>query len=798
MSFKKSFGQNELYEICNIHALKYLVKNWKLFEGQIVKPSDNDYDYDPKKLCDKFVKGYTKCLLVKYSRSNKYPSKTGRWFCKNGVGIQSLPRIIRHTICDGLYIDLDFKNCHPCILEQLCKKNDIPTPYLSAYIENRDMLLDEWSGLIQQSKDDTKQVFLSALNGNKMCYNIPDWENILKEFKTIHKTVAELPVYKIVYEEVSACERDNVFAKTVNRVLCDIECECLTSLYKCLDKRNAFQVSIDGTYFKVCPLIFDGLQLPSNKENEAYCNEDNFKNLSFNIESDTGYKLVIVRKPFDNKLPLPETYEEESGEEFVIENDADAGEHIFNKYRKYMKTCDNEIYVKFNDVWTRQKNIVKSALAGWINETPILYEVGDKRKFYNRDENKKKKCISWMLDIWTTYIPDEPKFIEDVNTKSVGYIPFKNFIYCVKTKKTFKYDECDIQFTAKISRNFPVRNLEALKLLMEKVIEPCLPDEEERAYYLYRLARALSGYFEDKKWILNKGSRNCGKGVLGNLLNLGFGALIGAFNANVFVKKKFQNPDDAKALSWVVGVKDKRLIISNEIDEDATLNGSLMKMLSSGGDSVVGRTNGVDEISFTPQFTMMINCNDLKEITPADTYETCEQFIWKRQFVDKSQLIEGQDFLREADPTIKTFIRRDDIIDVFTLLVLDSYADSMALPVCVVSSKQQLTEDIPLTLENIVIKHFVKTNKADDKLFTKDITEIIKKCADDEDFPVNPKKLSCVLLKIGALRPKCGMISINNEKATGYTNIIYIPPKPPPKESEESEESDGDKSNESK
>jgi len=62
---------------------------------------------------------YNKTITIQYSQSCKYPPKLGRWFCKKGIGIQSIPRIIRHTICEGYYIDTDFKNARPTILQSL-------------------------------------------------------------------------------------------------------------------------------------------------------------------------------------------------------------------------------------------------------------------------------------------------------------------------------------------------------------------------------------------------------------------------------------------------------------------------------------------------------------------------------------------------------------------------------------------------------------------------------------------------------------------------------------------------------
>lgn len=174
MSFKKSFGINELHEVVNLSVLKHIVKKWDNYAPLIIKNNENDYDYNPKNICQKYLSMYDKVATIKYNKSSKYPSKIGRWFCKSGIGIQSMPRIIRHTICDGLYIDLDFKNMHPTILQQICLKNNIDCPLLTRYITNRDVLLTEWSNILNFTKDEVKTIYLSALNGNNTKYNIPE------------------------------------------------------------------------------------------------------------------------------------------------------------------------------------------------------------------------------------------------------------------------------------------------------------------------------------------------------------------------------------------------------------------------------------------------------------------------------------------------------------------------------------------------------------------------------------------------------------------------------------------------
>ena len=181
------------------------------------------------------------------------------------------------------------------ILQSLCLKNKINCDYLTKCIDNRVNLLAEWGSILNYTKDEVKTILLCALNGNNTKYIIPEWDNILEEFKNIHKSIIALPAYETILKEVEDIERTNVNAKVVNRILCTIENDCLQSLYKTLDKKGLLNVVIDDCNYKVCSLIFDGLQIPLNSETENYCTTENFKILSSIIENETGFNLEIVK-----------------------------------------------------------------------------------------------------------------------------------------------------------------------------------------------------------------------------------------------------------------------------------------------------------------------------------------------------------------------------------------------------------------------------------------------------------------------------------------------------------------------
>ena len=777
MSFKKSFGLNELHEIVNLPLLKHIVKKWDCFAPLIVKNNENDYDYNPKNICQKYISIYDKVATIKYNKSSKYPSKIGRWFCKSGVGIQSMPRIIRHTICDGLYIDLDFKNIHPTILQQICLKNNIECPLLTKYITGRDNLLNDWSNILNFTKEEVKTLYLCALNGNNTKYNIPEWSNVLREFKNIHKAISKLPQYNQIAVEVESAERTNIKAKIVNRILCTIENDCLQSFYKALDKKGAFNLNIDDCNYKVCALIFDGIQIPLTESNENLCSPDNLNIFSRIIENDTGYLLEIVRKPFNDKLDIPEIIDEDDDtDDFFVENDGDAAEHIISKYSNLMLNCNGVRYIKNNNIWDYDEKYIKSIIYGWIfNTTMKKYTKEPKFIFYNRDKCCINKCIDIIWENWFSFIPNNPTFINNMLLKSKQYLPFLNGVYSISEKKLISYEECEVQFTQQITRDFPKYDERSFNELMEKVIIPILPDEEERRYFFYCLSRALAGHYEDKKWYINRGSRNSGKGVIMKLLENAFKIYVGSFNSGVLVKKTNETNDEAKNLSWIVKLKDKRLILSNEIDEGVVLWGKMIKKIASGGDTMVGRTNFKDEIEFVPQFTMLLNLNNIKGVNPVDALENCEQFYCKSKFVSKEELIEGQNFLKLKDDNIKIIIQQDNIIDAFTIYVLDHYESNKKTPESVKLSTQDIKYDIPLSLEEIILKHFRYSNDSNEKLFTNEILDYITDIG--YQIPINPKELSTIIIKTGiGYRNVSGKITKNGKQLHGYSNIVFISP----------------------
>ena len=539
---------------------------------------------------------------------------------------------------------------------------------------------------------------------------------------------------------------------------------------KGLKVRRVLQNEICKLFLERCQ--FWNKQKNENQEENDLNSEKAKKSLKIaNQLKNTGYRDSIMKEM--KSIYANDNFTED--DIILIENDLDAAEHIINLYKDFMINCDNVKYVKMGNIWSCDDKLVKSCIYNWILNTPMKKESKDGSYiYYNREKTFINRCLDIIYENWLNFIKNTPNFIKHNLIKSKTYIPFLNGIYSMKEKKLLNYDDIDIQFTQVIDRNFPEFDKKYYDLLMEKIICPILPDNIEREYFMYCLARSIAGHFEDKKWFINRGSRNSGKGVITNLLQNSFQILVGTFNSGVLIQKCNENPDEAKNLSWVVKVKDKRLILSNEVDENAILWGKMLKKLASGGDTVVGRTNYKDELEFVPQFTMVLNLNNIKGVNPVDALESCEQFYCKSKFVPEDELIEGQPFLKLRDDKIKDLVVDPKYIDAFTLYLLEHYKDYLPTPECVKISTQDIKSDIPITLEQIMLKHFRYSKNNDDKLFTDEIIDKIMNETEYDDC-INSKELQSIILKSSIGKKALnGKIRKDGKQLSGYTNIIFI------------------------
>jgi len=772
-TFKKSFGYPNFYEIINDKALLYIINNWKQIEKQIDK--DWDIDYKPKTIMTKYLNAYKKdnLISIKYKKSDNYDNKIGRFFCNGGVGIQSLPRMIRHTICKNLYIDLDFKNCHPTILKTLCEYYGIECKNLTKYVNNREEILNQICRSIQVNKKEAKDIYLHALNGNKTIYDIENWRSIILEFERIHTEISNKPEFTELFNEVKSIHKENTEAKMVNRILCYIENECLKVLFNILDINKCFDYHKGDKIYKVCPLIFDGLQALDTKENRELLTEEFLKTISKTIHKRTGFYLDLVIKEFDECLILPENFEELNKNDNVITDDVEARDFVIKVYGDKYISCNNNKYVKDGNIWTSLKEDIERVITNDIISCNLQLKSGDKISRYSGFKSSINNCKSLII---STGFKIDNDFITTNLNKSIYYLPFKDCVYCFKDKKIYNYDELDICFTQFINRDFPHEFIqEDYDELLNRVINPIYPDEEERKFNAHIKARALAGCYTDKKWYVFQGARNSGKGVETSLLRGAFKCFVSMFDAKCLINNKFGNASSETALAWVVDKKECRMIISNEIngDDKTELNGAFIKTLASGGDEMEARKLYSNNQVFIPQFTMFLCCNTLYKPTEKskDCLENMISFDYKSKFVELDEIIDGVEYYKIKDDNIKDLVRENRIINAYIWYIINEF-DMIRRkpPQSILNNKEIEKEEEVMTLDKYLLENYKTTDNSNDKLHTSTIFEDINSYDSLKGTTAELVAKSLIRLKIGKYHPD--KITINKERKRGFINII--------------------------
>ena len=233
-------------------------------------------------------------------------------------------------------------------------------------------------------------------------------------------------------------------------------------------------------------------------------------------------------------------------------------------------------------------------------------------------------------------------------------------------------------------------NRKTIDDIKKKLFEPMFGDKMDLA--LQFLARAMGGHCADKRFGTYLGNRNCGKGVLYDLLKFSFQDYIRTFElGNLLYCRKtagLENVECSKKLYWLIDLEFTRLAISQEVPDcksGLVVNGGLFKKITGGGDTIVARRN-YDRVDthFTTDFTPFVLGNDDLQFDANDANETRLQFSSVVQFKTQEEIdamrLEGRDELemsryRLDDSSIKDLVITHDWTLATIALISEYYTD---------------------------------------------------------------------------------------------------------------------------
>ena len=747
----------EFTEIVNFEIVKKLnMLSYIQFKDLITLPSEiMDSESDLKGQFTK-LKNYTKEVIKsnnKHIVSYDYTVKKdfGRLF-SNPPSLQKLYNGFRGILCDGLTYDLDMSNCHPTILINLCNKHKLKCEALVDYANNREANLSELMEEFNISRDTAKCQFLRCINKQTITTKIDNKKIKSKRFLKYSEECVNIinslyELYKNEYKIHIKDEKEwNIKGSLVNLLLCKKENEYLQKCITYLQNKD----------IKISTLMYDGLMIYIDNDNykiENVIKDLNKLFLKENIKWTTKtHNIELLIPLMAMKLVEVDT--------FIGDNIIEVANYILDGILK------DKIYNNNDTTFLYTKDIILSS-----NIPSKLYNIISDNDYYffehHNNEKKREEIKASKIHTHIEHIskalmnkaPCDNDFINSVWKYTQFKLFFLNGYYDFKLKKfiegTFN------QTFIKINKNYVNKsNVNARKILFEKILYPVFSindiekDGEQYKllqYFLYRISRVMAGNIEDKIWILLQGLRNCGKGVISDLLKNCFEAYINTTNiGNFFVKKN--NTDIAKSLSWMIDFEFSRLAITQEMssDEQDKIDGNMIKKFCSGGDTISARKNHKDEYFFKLQSALMVCCNDCPDIKPTDAMEFCNEFQMKSKFVDKVDKMDANSKLNtfnyyEKDPTIKSELLNDPLIIMeFINVIFEAYNDEKEYPLTIKKSMEENEDDDDYSK---LFDLFNYTNDENNFLSNNELNNLLKA----NKIPFNLKKCKMLLKTKGVI-----------------------------------------------
>jgi hypothetical protein len=350
------------------------------------------------------------------------------------------------------------------------------------------------------------------------------------------------------------------------------------------------------------------------------------------------------------------------------------------------------------------------------------------------------------MDKTVVYKRDDA-FYSKFHSTTKGKLCFKDGVLDFKTKQFYLWKDINFPYYSTLMINRPFADVfknrasnKDVKEIKEKIFNALF--EENCDLALAFLARGVAGHNEDKHWGKYMGNRDCGKGVFGEVNQTALEKYATTINASHFLSDRgVGEGDQAKKNSWMVNLQFVRIALTQEMKFDGDnkhlkIDGVSIKMFASGGDTIEGRQNYCNEMTFTLDCRLMFLCNDIPDIKPNDTYESCVSFETTKQFKSQSwidseekKMIEQGDGdiwemqkkkYKVGDNTIKTKCQTPEWGDAYILLLIENYKDSP-----VTSNASIGDDDDDLNLNTLLFKNFEFTKNKYDFVTTKEIKQWI-------------------------------------------------------------------------
>jgi len=598
----------------------------------------------------------------------------------SGISLGTMWNKTRSAFASGVLRDYDIENCHPDIIRQIATKKKISNDHLTDYCLNRDKYFETYGKSI-------KKRIIAWINGS--AYN-EKTEDLLELYEEINCIMTDILKGTKLFKEIQKLdfkERGKMIRSLRAIYSQDLEKKVLLVMYNTCVQHKV----------KVSSLVYDGLMLYTDTIPDSFdiiLEKEVKKKLNFDIK--------IVEKY------IPEFKVTDWLNDLVIEDDKEAVELFLSLYPNIIKSRGS-IFVLKENIWTSDEDYVRK----------LILTSGIKKKGGKGTSKPYSSNIQGCLNIFKTLcikLDSTDDFIKTKNEETLGYVFYKNGYYDLN--KQIFFNDLKKTTLVRIERDYVNSNYSNdhphVIDIYDKLFA-CLGSKELIRYFCIAVSRAIGGYIIDKVGYILTGQRNSGKGTLNTSLELVFEKYVTAIPPPI----SNSQVSDTKSKAFLI---DKncdlsRIAYSNEgvsKDGDTTLDGSLLKGMCSGGDSIPCRTNFKNNIDVINNTTLFISFNQVPKSKPADALSTFKIFPFPYSYkADPNPKIKYE----KMSFDIKTYIKETKyFIKCFEWIIFNSFTKESihhkSTPECCIVEKGIIEDDNMVDFSSCFSKYYELHNKS--------------------------------------------------------------------------------------
>jgi hypothetical protein len=416
------------------------------------------------------------------------------------------------------------------------------------------------------------------------------------------------------------------------------------------------------------------------------------------------------------------------------EKDNDVTKIVYEELKDTIKYCNNQIFIKVNNIWIHDMEYLEAFCVHHIQNSNIFKSRDNGNDYYWGDYQHAKNAFKSVLNEIILH-PDN-SFYNKFHSTTKGKLCFLDGVLDLESKHFYEWEAIDFEYYScvQIKRNYKDEitktNENIIEELQEKILKPLFGNKLKLALQFF--SRAIAGHNEDKNYATYLGNRDCGKGVIYDLLKETFENYVKTFALdNVLCGRESSlTPQEAqRKLYWLLDYEHVRLAISQEtpdITSNLKINSTLWKKMNGGGDTLVARRNYDRKDTYFYIDTSFFCAGNNYLQMDGDLVEHLLEFESFNQFKSKEYIEEAKKANLEkeesqrypekyfesfyiADPTIKDKVKQDEYKNAFIHLLMMNYQNKA----CEVKIAEESQEQDSSILSDFLARYEITKNNTD-------------------------------------------------------------------------------------